>query len=44
MDQKALFEKYKDQPMFKAALGIFIIVCIVKMAALGLEFGHWLKK
>ncbi|MDB5008722.1 MAG: hypothetical protein JWP45_3115 [Mucilaginibacter sp.] len=44
MDYKSIVEKYKDQPMFKATLGIFIIVCIVKIAMLGFEFGQWLHK
>jgi len=43
MNFKQKFNKYKNQPMFKAAIGIWIVVFLVKIAKLGFVFGQWLK-
>ncbi|MEB0300815.1 MULTISPECIES: hypothetical protein [unclassified Mucilaginibacter] len=44
MDYQSIIDKYKNQPMAKAALVIFTIVIIVKLGTMGFEFGQWLRK
>ncbi len=43
MKQNQLFEKYKDQPIFQAAVAVSVVAAIIKVAIWGFEFGHWLK-
>ena len=43
MNLKFLFDKYKEQPVFKIAMVMFIITVLIKTAILGYEFGQWLK-
>jgi hypothetical protein len=42
MDNKLLFEKYRNHPMFQATLAIWIVAGVVKLAVWGFEFGQWL--
>jgi len=42
MNLNQFIDQYKDQPMFKAATIVLILVFLVKIAILGFHFGHWL--
>jgi predicted ABC-type exoprotein transport system permease subunit len=39
----SIFNKIKDKPLVKVIACILVVVLIIKIGALGYEFGQWLK-
>ncbi len=42
MNLNQIFGQYKDQPVFKIATIILILVFLVKIAMWGFHFGQWI--